>query len=563
MKVTGAELTIRILIEQNIDTVFGYPGGQVLDIYESLYKHRKEIRHILTAHEQGAAHAADGYARATGKVGVCIATSGPGATNLVTGIAAAYMDSVPMVAITGNVPTSQIGTDSFQEVDITGITMPITKHNFFVDTIEELADTLRTAFRLAKSGRPGPVLVDIPKDIQEKLCQYEPLKAVEKDEPFAAKDIRITEAAEVINSAKRPFIYFGGGIMSSGAKDEMLALAEKIDAPIGCSMMGLSCIPTAHPRFLGMQGMHGHYASTQSMNKADVIIALGVRFNDRSTNDRLKFAPNAKIVHIDVDGSELSKTVNDYCSLRGDLMITIQSLLQELQNKTNDAWMKIVEKYREEEEKLICEMYPANTADRLTPISLYSLLNDYLDENTIVATDVGQHQVWAAQFLKFKTQRQFISNCGLGAMGYGMGAAIGANMATGKKTILITGDGSFGMNLNELATAVTYKIPLIIIVINNKTLGMVRQLQTMFYKKHYSATDVNRKTDFIALAKAFGADGVKVLNEEEFKNALESSLKNMSNSDTPFVIECMIDKDEPVLPMLKPNGSTEEILTHI
>ena len=563
MKITGAELTIRILIEQNIDTVFGYPGGQVLDIYESLYKHRKEIRHILTAHEQGAAHAADGYARATGKVGVCIATSGPGATNLVTGIAAAYMDSVPMVAITGNVPTSQIGTDSFQEVDITGITMPITKHNFFVDTIEELADTLRTAFRLAKSGRPGPVLVDIPKDIQEKLCQYEPLKAVEKDEPFAAKDIRITEAAEVINSAKRPFIYFGGGIMSSGAKDEMLALAEKIDAPIGCSMMGLSCIPTAHPRFLGMQGMHGHYASTQSMNKADVIIALGVRFNDRSTNDRLKFAPNAKIVHIDVDGSELSKTVNDYCSLRGDLMITIQSLLQELQNKTNDAWMKIVEKYREEEEKLTREMYPANTADRLTPISLYALLNDYLDENTIVATDVGQHQVWAAQFLKFKTQRQFISNCGLGAMGYGMGAAIGANMATGKKTILITGDGSFGMNLNELATAVTYKIPLIIIVINNKTLGMVRQLQTMFYKKHYSATDVNRKTDFIALAKAFGADGVKVSNEEEFKNALESSLKNMSNSDTPFVIECMIDKDEPVLPMLKPNGSTEEILTHI
>ncbi len=563
MKVTGAELTIRILIEQNIDTVFGYPGGQVLDIYESLYKHRKEIRHILTAHEQGAAHAADGYARATGKVGVCIATSGPGATNLVTGIAAAYMDSVPMVAITGNVPTSQIGTDSFQEVDITGITMPITKHNFFVDTIEELADTLRTAFRLAKSGRPGPVLVDIPKDIQEKICSYELARPVEKDEPFAAKEIRITEAAEVINSAKRPFIYFGGGIMSSGAKDEMLALAEKIDAPIGCSMMGLSCIPTAHPRFLGMQGMHGHYASTQSMNKADVIIALGVRFNDRSTNDRLKFAPNAKIVHIDVDGSELSKTVNDYCSLRGDLKITISSLLPMIEKRKNEAWMKTVEKHREEEEKLTREMYPANTTDRLSPISLYALLNNYIDENTIVATDVGQHQVWAAQMLEFKAERQFISNCGLGAMGYGMGAAIGAYLGTGKKTILITGDGSFGMNLNELATAVTYKIPLIIIILNNKTLGMVRQLQTMFYKKHYSATDVNRQTDFVALAKAFGADGVKVSNEEEFKNALESSLKNMSNSDTPFVIECMIDKDEPVLPMLKPNGSTEEILTHI
>ena len=607
MKVTGAELTIRILIEQNIDTVFGYPGGQVLDIYESLYKHRKEIKHILTAHEQGAAHAADGYARATGKVGVCIATSGPGATNLVTGIAAAYMDSVPMVAITGNVPTSQIGTDSFQEVDITGITMPITKHNFFVDTIEELADTLRTAFRLAKSGRPGPVLVDIPKDIQEKICSYEPARPVEKDEPFAAKDIRITEAAEVINSAKRPFIYFGGGIMSSGAVDEMLALAEKIDAPMGCSMMGLSCIPTAHPRFLGMQGMHGHYASTQSMNKADVIIALGVRFNDRSTNDRLKFAPNAKIVHIDVDGSELSKTVNDYCSLRGDLKITIQSLLPLLQKKTNEAWMKTVEKLKEEENKLTGEMYPCRMSSKklhdnkdtvnrdielkdkqneyiensysIKPVELYDLLNNYIDENTVIATDVGQHQVWAAQMLKFKAERQFISNCGLGAMGYGVGAAIGAYLGTGKKTILITGDGSFGMNLNELATAVTYKIPLIIIILNNKTLGMVRQLQTMFYKKHYSATDVNRQTDFVALAKAFGADGVRVATETELKNILDNVLgsspdKGHGNSqgkmskrnackNAPFIIECLIDKDEPVLPMLKPNGSTEEILTHM
>ena len=578
-KISGAELTVKILIEQGIDTIFGYPGGQVLDIYESLYKHRKEITHILTAHEQGAAHAADGYARATGKVGVCIATSGPGATNLVTGIAAAYMDSVPMVAITGNVPTSQIGTDSFQEVDITGITMPITKHNFFVDTIEELADTLRTAFRLAKSGRPGPVLVDIPKDIQVVACQYEPANPVEKDEPFAAKDIRINEAAEVINSAKRPFIYFGGGIMSSGAKDEMLALAEKIDAPIGCSMMGLSCIPTAHPRFLGMQGMHGHYASTQSMNKADVIIALGVRFNDRSTNDRLKFAPNAKIVHIDVDGSELSKTVNDHCSLRGDLKITIQSLLPLLSKKTNEAWMKTVEKLREEENKLMGEMYPCPNSNGITPIQLYDLLNNYIDENTVIATDVGQHQVWAAQMLKLKTERQFISNCGLGAMGYGMGAAIGAYLGTGKKTILITGDGSFGMNLNELATAVTYKIPLIIIILNNKTLGMVRQLQTMFYKKHYSATDVNRQTDFVALAKAFGADGVRVTTETELKNildnVLESSLdkvhgnsqgkmsKRNACTNVPFIIECIIDKDEPVLPMLKPNGSTEEILTHM
>ena len=563
MKVTGAELTIRILIEQNIDTVFGYPGGQVLDLYESLYKHRKEIRHILTAHEQGAAHAADGYARATGKIGVCMATSGPGATNLVTGIAAAYMDSVPLVAITGNVPTSQIGTDSFQEVDITGITMPITKHNFFIHSINELADTLRKAFVLAKSGRPGPILVDIPKDVQEATCQYEQAPQVEKEEPFAAKDIRIEEAAEVINSAKRPFIYFGGGILSSRASGEMLELAEKIDAPIACSMMGLSCIPTSNKRFLGMQGMHGHYAATQSMNKADVIIALGVRFNDRSTNDRLKFAPNAKIIHIDIDGSELSKTVNDYVSLRGDLKQTLLSLLPMIDSSTNEPWMKSVLKLKEEEEKLNSEMYPGfKTAEyndiKLTPVEVFDILNQKMDENTIVATDVGQHQLWAAQFLKFSVQRQFISNGGLGAMGYGIGAAIGAYLGTGKKTILITGDGSFGMNLNELATAVTYKIPLIIIILNNKTLGMVRQYQTMFYKKHYSATDINRKTDFVALAKAFGALGVKVKNASEFENAL-----NFTGIGIPVVIDCEIDKDEPVLPMLKPGGSTEDILTGI
>lgn len=587
-KISGAELTVRILIEQNIDLVFGYPGGQVLDLYDSLYKHRKEIKHVLTAHEQGAAHAADGYARATGKVGVCIATSGPGATNLVTGIAAAYMDSIPMVAITGNVPTSQIGTDSFQEVDITGITMPITKHNFFVDTIEELPGTLRKAFSLAVSGRPGPVLVDIPKDIQEALCVYEPESPVKKDKPFSAKDIRIEEAAEVINNAKRPFIYFGGGVVSSDSADEVMALAEKIDAPMGCSMMGLSCVPSDNPRFLGMQGMHGHYASTMSMNKADVIIALGVRFNDRSTNDRLKFAPNAKVVHIDVDGSELSKTVNDFVSLRGDLRLTLKSILPMLEKRTNEAWMKTVEKLKEEEKKLISSMYPGNVDKArekekkpLLPVDLYNSLNKYID-NTMVVTDVGQHQLWAAQMLEFSFRRQFISNGGLGAMGYGMGGAIGAYMATGKKTILITGDGSFGMNLNELATAVSYKIPLVIILINNKTLGLVRQYQTMFYKKHYSATDIDRKTDFVALAKAFGAEGVRVDTLGDFENKLESiygdSLDNVHDdsksnqidrkvlnkahkSGVPIVIECMIDKDEPVLPMLKPNGSTEDILT--
>ena len=556
MKITGAEITVKVLLEQKINLVFGYPGGQVLDIYESLYKHRNRIKHILTAHEQGASHAADGYARSTGKVGVVIATSGPGATNLVTGIAAAYMDSVPMVAITGNVPTSQIGTDSFQEVDITGITMPITKHNFFVDKVDKLAETLRNAFRLAMSGRPGPVLVDIPKDVQVALCKYVPENPVEKDEPFAAKDIRINEASEIINSSLRPFIYFGGGIISSGAADELLELADKIDAPLGCSMMGLSCVPSSNPRFLGMQGMHGRYASTMCMNKADVIIALGVRFNDRSTNDRLKFAPNSKVVHIDIDGSELSKTVNDTCSLRGDLKLTLQKLLPLVEKKENSSWMETAKKLKNEEEKILTVI----SEEKITSVQLFSEINRFLDDDILVATDVGQHQVWAAQYLKFSCRRQFISNGGLGAMGYGMGAAIGASLATGKKTILITGDGSFGMNLNELATAVSYKLPILIVILNNRTLGMVRQYQTMFYNKHYSATDINRKTDFVEVAKAFGADGVRVREEKELKAFLSKYLKPKHTFTKPVVVECLIDKDEAVFPMLKPGGSTEDII---
>ena len=567
-KISGAELTIRVLMEQNIDTVFGYPGGQVLDIYDSLYKHRKEIKHVLTAHEQGAAHAADGYARATGKTGVVIATSGPGATNLVTGIAAAYMDSVPLVAITGNVPTSQIGTDSFQEVDITGITMPITKHNFFVDSVDKLAETLRNAFRLAKSGRPGPVLVDIPKDVQEALCDYVQAAPVAKDEPFAAKDIRIEEAAKAISASKRPFIYFGGGIISSGAEEELLELSDILDAPMGCSMMGLSCIPTGHPRFLGMQGMHGHYASTMSMNKADVIIALGVRFNDRSTNDRFKFETNAKLVHIDADGSELEKNVSTYCGLRGDLKETLKLLLPLIRAKlkendcvsvkngfrtaNSESWWKIIERFRKEELKMTEKIAP----ESFTPYNIYKLFNEFKNDNTPVATDVGQHQVWAAQYLKFNNKRKFISNGGLGAMGYGLGAAIGASIGTGERSLLITGDGSFGMNLNELATAVEYRIPVVIVIINNKTLGMVRQYQTLFYKKHYSATDLDRKTDFIALAKAFGADGTKADSLEALKAALEKGFSTKG----PFVIDCSINKDELVMPMFKPGGNTEDII---
>ncbi|MBR4344732.1 MAG: biosynthetic-type acetolactate synthase large subunit [Lachnospiraceae bacterium] len=554
-KITGAEILVRVLIEQGTDIVFGYPGGQVMDIYESLFHHRKEIKHILTAHEQGAAHAADGYARATGKTGVVIATSGPGATNLVTGIAAAYMDSIPVVAITGNVPTSQIGTDSFQEVDITGITIPITKHNFFVDDVAKLAGVLRKAFLLAASGRPGPVLVDIPKDVQEALFPYEPQGPVMKESPFAAKDIRIKEAAAIINQAKRPYIYFGGGIISSDAEEELLKLSELTDAPMGCSMMGISAIPSDYPRFLGMQGMHGHYSSTVAMNKADVIIALGVRFNDRSTNDRLKFEPNAKVVHIDIDGSELSKTVEAYCGLRGELKQTLQSLLPLIEKRENEIWWKNIKSLKNSEAAM------ADKREGFTPANLYSILNKFKNENTPVVTDVGQHQVWASQYMNFYKKRKFISNCGLGAMGYGMGAAIGASFGLNRKekVLLITGDGSFGMNLNELATAVTYNIPMTIVILNNHTLGMVRQLQTMFYHKHYSATDIDRKTDFVLLANSFGLKARKTENLSE----LEKALKEADNCKGPFLIECVIDKDESVLPMFKPGGSTEDIITEI
>lgn len=536
MYLTGSEIVVRILLEQGCDTVFGYPGGQVLDIYDSLYRHRKEIKHVLTAHEQGAAHAADGYARATGRVGVVIATSGPGATNLVTGIATAYMDSVPMVAICGNVPTTQIGTDSFQEIDITGITVPITKYNFFVKRIEDLADAVRRAFALAKTGRPGPVLIDVPKDIQEAKYQYEEKLPEAGPEPFAAKDVRIEEAAGMINAAKRPFIYFGGGIVSSGAEKEMQALARNIDAPIACSMMGLSAIPTDHPGFLGMQGMHGRYAATAAMQKADVIVALGVRFNDRVTGDRTKFALKQKVVHIDIDGSELAKTVDEACSLRGDLKLTLKKLLPLIEKSEKPAWKKQVEELKAKEQDM------TGKREGFTPQCIMRMINRYTNEDTPIATDVGQHQVWAAQELKFRTPRRFISSGGLGTMGYGFGAAMGAYFGTGERPVLITGDGSFGMSLNELATAVTYKVPIVIIIINNGVLGMVRQLQAEYYKKHYSSTVLDRKTDFPALAKSFGADGMVVSSEAE----LESALNRAFAGKMPFVIDCRIDKDEEV-----------------
>ena len=553
MQLTGADILIRTLIEQGCDTVFGYPGGQILNVYDSLYKYQNEIRHMLTAHEQGAAHAADGYARATGKVGVVMSTSGPGATNLVTGIATAYLDSIPLVAICGNVPTTQIGTDSFQEIDITGVTLPITKHNYFVGSVENLADTIREAFALAQSGRPGPVLIDVPKDVQTAVCDYEPQAPVQPEERHAAKDVRIKEAAALINVSKRPFIYFGGGLITSEAQEEMLALAEKIDAPIGCSLMGLSGIPTDQPRFLGMQGMHGHYASSMAMHDADLIISLGVRFNDRVTGNREKFAKLAQIIHIDVDGSELSKTVNSACGLRGDVKLTLQKLIPLVNAEQKPDWEKAVKALKETENDYL-DIRPG-----LTPRNAIMTLNKHLGENTAVATDVGQHQMWAAQNVNFKKPRRFISSGGLGTMGFGLGAAIGAAVGTGERSVLVTGDGSFGMCLNELTTAVTYNVPVVILLMNNGVLGMVRQWQTLFFNKHYSNTILDRKTDFVALARAFGADGEAV----DTVAALDKAFEHAFSCDGPYVIDCRIDKDEFVLPMLPPGGSMDDIIMKV
>ena len=551
MQLTGADILIKTLTEQGCDTVFGYPGGQILNVYDSLYKYQNEIRHMLTAHEQGAAHAADGYARATGKVGVVMSTSGPGATNLVTGIATAYLDSIPLVAICGNVPTTQIGTDSFQEIDITGVTLPITKHNYFVGSVENLADTIREAFALAQSGRPGPVLIDVPKDVQTAVCDYEPQAPVQPEERHAAKDVRIKEAAALINASKRPFIYFGGGLITSEAQEEMLALAEKIDAPIGCSLMGLSGIPTDHPRFLGMQGMHGHYASSMAMHDADLIISLGVRFNDRVTGNREKFAKLAQIIHIDVDGSELSKTVNSACGLRGDVKLTLQKLIPLVNAEQKPDWEKAVKALKETENDYL-DIRPG-----LTPRNAIMTLNKHLGENTAVATDVGQHQMWAAQNVSFKKPRRFISSGGLGTMGFG--AAIGAAVGTGERSVLVTGDGSFGMCLNELTTAVTYNVPVVILLMNNGVLGMVRQWQTLFFNKHYSNTILDRKTDFVALARAFGADGEAV----DTVAALDKAFEHAFSCDGPYVIDCRIDKDEFVLPMLPPGGSMDDIIMKV
>ncbi len=556
MKMSGAEIVVNTLIEQGVTDVFGYPGGQVLNIYDALYKHSDKINHVLTAHEQGASHAADGYSRATGKVGVVIATSGPGATNLVTGIATAMLDSVPLVAITGNVPCPLIGKDSFQEIDITGVTLPITKHNYIVKDVSELADTLREAFTIAKSGRPGPVLVDIPKDIQTAEYEFELGKVTEKVPLPLAHDDEIAKAVELINAAERPYIYIGGGAAGLGMGQEIIKFAEKIGAYIGCTFMGLSAIPDGCERFLGMQGMHGHYASSMAQKEADLIIAVGVRFSDRATGNTAKYAKNTKIIQLDPDYAEINKNVIVDLGIIADVGDAFARIADGCAKTDHKAWNELVDKLKAQE-KAYTDEAEAASGDSLTPKKVFDIINENKDPKTIFATDVGQHQMWTAQYASFDSPRRFISSGGLGTMGFGLGAAIGARVATNDPTVLVTGDGSFGMNLNEIATAVSYDLPLIIVLMNNGVLGMVRQWQTLFFGRRYSHTVLGRKTDFVKLAEAFGAVGYRASTPEEFRDAFIRAKKD----NCPVIIDTLIDQDEFVLPMLPPGGSIEDIIT--
>ncbi len=558
MKLSGSQIVIECLVEQGVTDVFGYPGGQVLNIYDALYNAGDRINHILTAHEQGASHAADGYARVTGKVGVVIATSGPGATNLVTGIANAMLDSVPMVAITGNVPTSLVGKDSFQEVDITGITLPITKHNYFVKDINELAPCLREAFKIAKSGRPGPVLVDIPKDVQIATIEFESAGVVESFPEKKVKDAKIAEAVKLINECEKPYIYVGGGVLSRDMGEDVMALSEKIDGCIGCTFMGLSSVPDSYERFLGMQGMHGHYASSMANKNADLIIGIGIRFSDRATGNTQKYSKGAKIIQLDVDGAEINKNIKVDVGLIGDIEDGLKRILGAVEQKKRPAWNDEFNSLKKEEAE-IEKLNDEKTTSVLPPKKVFEIINEIKTKDTVIATDVGQHQMWAAQYTSFEKNRKFVSSGGLGTMGYGLGAAIGAQVASGEKTVLITGDGSFGMNLNELATAVTYNLPIVIVLLNNGVLGMVRQWQTLFYGKRYSNTVLGRKTNFPLLAQAFGAASYSAKTADEFRAAFSEAMKK----EGPVLIEVAIEKDEFVLPMLPPGGSIEDIIVSI
>jgi acetolactate synthase-1/2/3 large subunit len=551
MELTGAQILIECFKEQNVDTVFGYPGGAVLNIYDELYKQQDEIKHILTSHEQGASHAADGYARSTGKVGVCIATSGPGATNLVTGLATAYMDSVPMVAITGNVPVALLGKDSFQEVDIAGVTLPVTKHNYIVKDVNNLADVVREAFYIAQEGRPGPVLIDIPKDVTANKANYK--KEEPKEIVRCSKNISkgsLDEAIKLIKSAKKPFIFAGGGVIKAEANDELLEFAEKLQSPVTCSLMGMGGFPGTHELFTGMLGMHGTKASNIGVTKSDLLIVIGARFSDRVTGKTSKFAKDAQILHIDVDPAEINKNVLTHHHVIGDIKEVLSRLNDNIPKVDNSKWL--------EEVKEIKMKYPLKYKEGLTAQYVIEKLYDVTNGEAIISTEVGQHQMFAAQYYKYTNPKTFLSSGGLGTMGYGMGAAIGAQVGNPDKQVInIAGDGSFRMNLNEIITAVRYNLPLIVVVINNSVLGMVRQWQTLFYEERYSYTTLNPDLDYIKLAEAFGATGFNVTSVSD----VEDTLKKALEINGPVIVNCVVDKDDKVFPMVAPGAPIDELIT--
>ncbi|MGL4991428.1 MAG: biosynthetic-type acetolactate synthase large subunit [Sarcina sp.] len=548
MMLNGSQILIKCLLEQNVDTIFGYPGGSVLNIYDELYKNKDKINHVLTCHEQGAAHAADGYSRATGNVGVCIATSGPGATNLVTGIATAYMDSIPVVAITGNVDQSLLGKDSFQEVDIAGITMPITKHNYIVKDIKDLQNVIREAFYIAKKGRPGPVLIDIPKDVTMQVFDYsyEEPKKIERSTKYIKEDA-LERVSNIINNSKKPLIYAGGGVISAEAKIEIEQMAKKIGAPVATSLMGITSFDNNDELFSGMIGMHGTKASNSLAVEADVIICIGARFSDRVIGKK-EYIKNAKIIHIDVDPAEINKNIKSDQYIVGDLKIVLQKLIPTLKINKNENWLERLKKLKSEEKDLI---------NPNTPKELFNILNELTDGEAIIVTDVGQHQMWTALNYKFKKTRTFITSGGLGTMGFGLGAAIGAQFGIkDKKVILITGDGSFAMNCNEVPTAIKNELPITIIVLNNNALGMVRQWQTLFYDKRYSNTTLDRKTDFVKLIESFGGKGFRININDNTYEILEKALKDKQTT----LVEYFIAQDDKVFPMVPPGASIKNII---
>ena len=548
MQLTGSEIVIECLKEQGVDTVFGYPGGAILNVYDELYKHQNEIKHILTSHEQGAAHAADGYARATGKVGVCLATSGPGATNLVTGIATAYMDSIPIVAITCNVGVSLLGKDSFQEIDITGITLPITKHNFIVKDVNNLAATIRKAFAIAKKGRPGPVLIDIPKDVTANKAEYVKEKPVAVEPSQNICETQLDTAVEMIKGEKKPYIFVGGGAILSGASEELYTFAKKVDAPVTDSLMGKGAFPGTDPLYTGMLGMHGTKTSNYGVSECDLLIVIGARFSDRVTGNAQKFAQNAKIIQIDVDVAEMNKNVMISAGVVGDIKVVLDRLNERLEQQDHAEWVAKIQEYKEK--------YPlVYHKDVLSGPFVVEEIYRQTKGEAIISTEVGQHQMWAAQFYKYTKPRTFLTSGGLGTMGYGLGAALGAKSGREDKVVVnIAGDGCFRMNMNEIATAVRHNIPVIQVVINNHVLGMVRQWQNLFYGQRYSATVLNDAVDFVKLAEAMGAEGIRATTQEEFKSAFEKAM----NLGRPVVIDCQIDSDDKVWPMVAPGAAISE-----